>query len=90
LDFLPTDFWFIFSFHPLPPLKRRCWLMGPRCQPPRTRNMWYLDYFADNKQCIALWAISTDKLNIYFYINKFICWISLFLFLRSIGLSCFF
>ena len=58
LDFLPTDFWFIFSFHPLPPLKRRCWLMGPRCQPPRTRNMWYLDYFADNKQCISLWAIA--------------------------------
>ena len=60
LDFLPTDLWFIFSFHPLPPLKRwrRCWLMGPRCQPPRTRNIWYLDYFADNKQCIALWAIS--------------------------------
>ena len=60
LDFLPTDFWFIFSFHPLPPLKcwRRCWLMGPRCQPPRTRNMWYLDYFVDNKHCILLWAIA--------------------------------
>ena len=31
---------------------------GSRCQPPRTRNMWYLDYFADNKQCISLWAIA--------------------------------
>jgi hypothetical protein len=35
--------------------------MGPRCQPPRTRNMWYLDYFAHNKQCISLWAVANGK-----------------------------
>ena len=83
--------WFLafFIFDPLPPLKRwlRCWLMGPRCQPPRTRNMWYFILQTINV-VFRSELLQTDKLNLYFY-NIYLespC----FLFWRSIGLSCFF
>jgi hypothetical protein len=56
---------------------RRCWLMGPRCQPPRTRNMWYFILQTINV-VFRSELLQTDKLNLYIYINKLICWISLF------------
>ena len=80
LDFFyQLIFWFFFIFDPLPPLKRwwRCWLMGPRCQPPRTRTMWYLILQTINI-VFRSELLQTDKLNLHFYINKLICWVSLF------------
>ena len=78
LDFFTNWFFIFFIFDPLP-LKRwrRCWLMGPRCQPPRTRNMWYFILQTINV-VFRSELLQTDKLNLYININKLICWISLF------------
>ena len=98
---LPTDFWLIFSFDLLPPLKRwrRCWLMGPRCQPPRTKTCDILIILQTINSVFRSELLQTDKLNLYFYINKLICWIFLFcvfakhrtflFFLEKSELSCF-
>ena len=34
-----------FDHFPLVNVERRCWQMGPECQPHNPRNTWYLDYF---------------------------------------------
>jgi hypothetical protein len=79
--FLPTDFWFIFSFDPLPPLKlwRRCWLMGPDVSLPVQETCDILIILQTIKSVFRSELLQTDKLNLYFYINELI-WISLFLF----------
>ena len=79
-DFLPTDFWFIFSFDPLPPLKlwQRCWLMGPDVSLPVQETCDILIILQTINSVFRSELLQTDKLNLYFYINKLICWISLF------------
>ena len=47
------DPWFLstrlltFEHFPLINVERHCWLMGPRCQPPYKRIVYFLDYLAD-------------------------------------------
>ena len=77
LDFFTNWFLvFYFIFDRLPPLKRwrRCWLMGPRCQPPRTKTCDILIILQTINSVFRSELLQRDKLNLCFYVNKLICW----------------